>query len=156
LKWDFGWVGLGGFRMTTYFRTSILCMILWSAAAAPSQADTGTLRVIFGKGGLITAAGTGRGILTFHGKQYPFEASGAGFGATLGVSASEFGGRAFNLRTPSDLAGSYTGLGVGAALGAGAGWVRLRNEKGVVAVLRGPKIGVEVYANWGWVRIEMK
>ncbi|MGY8668572.1 hypothetical protein Q3C01_40250 [Bradyrhizobium sp. UFLA05-109] len=146
--------------MTTYVRTSILCtivtLVLWSAAAAPSQADTGTLRVIFGKGGLITAAGAGRGVLTFHSKQYPFEASGATVGATLGVSTSEFGGRAFNLRTPSDLAGSYTGLGVGAALGAGAGWVRLRNENGVVLVLRGPKIGVEAYANWGWVRIDMK
>jgi hypothetical protein len=146
--------------MTIYVRPSILCtivtLVLWSAAAAPSQADTGTLRVIFGKGGLITAAGTGRGILTFHGKEYPFEASGASFGTTLGVSASEFGGRASNLRTPSDLAGSYTGLGVGASLGAGVGWARLRNEKGVVLVLRGPKIGVEVYANWGWVRIDMK
>ncbi len=47
-------------------------------------------------------------------------------------------------------------MGVGAALGAGAGWVRLRNENGVVLVLRGPKIGVEVYANWGWVHIDMK
>jgi hypothetical protein len=79
--------------MIKYPWPSILCAVvtsfLWSATATPAQADTGTLRIVFGKVGLVAAAGKGAGILTFHGKHYAFVVAGASSGATpLGVSAS--------------------------------------------------------------------
>jgi hypothetical protein len=146
--------------MIKYPRSSILgavlTLLLWSATASPSQADTGTLRVVFGKAGLLAAIGSGEGILTFHGKHYPFIVAGASIGATIGVSASALRGTAHFINSPADLAGTYTGVGGGAAVAAGVSAVKLRNEKGVVLELRGAKLGAEVSANLPSVTITMK
>jgi len=146
--------------MIKYRRSSILCavltMFLWSATATPSHADTGKLRVVFGKAGLIAAAGSGEGILTFHGKHYAFLVVGASIGATLALSTSVLRGTALNISMPSDLAGTYTGSGGGAAVAVGVSGARLRNEKGVVLELRGAKFGVEASANLASITITMK
>jgi ABC-type enterobactin transport system permease subunit len=146
--------------MNKYPRSSILrallSFFLWSAAVTTSQADTGTLRLVFGKAGAVAAVGSGEGVLTFHGKRYPFIIAGASVGATLGVSASVLRGTATNISTPNDLAGTYTGTGVGAAVAAGVSAVKLRNDKGVVLELRGAKFGVEASANLPLVSITMK
>jgi hypothetical protein len=89
-------------------------------------------------------------------KKYPFEVYGASFGATLELSVSEFVGRALNLRSPGDLAGTYTAAGAGGALVAGAGGVRLRNANGVVLALHGPKLGVALSANLVRITIAMR
>jgi len=146
--------------MIKYSRSSILCAVLtlflWNATATPSQAETGTLRVVFGKAGLIAAVGSGEGILTFRGKHYPFLVVGGSIGATLAASTTLLHGTALNVSTPSDLAGTYTGAGGGAAAAVGVSGVRLRNEKGVVLELRGAKLGIEVSANLALITITMK
>ena len=146
--------------MIKYPRPSILCAVLtlflWSGTATPSQADTGTLRVVFGKAGLVASVGHGEGTLTFHGKHYDFLVVGGSIGATLALSTSGLRGTALNISTPSDLAGTYICAGGGAAAAAGVSGVRLRNEKGVVLELRGAKLGVEVSANLALITITMK
>jgi hypothetical protein len=146
--------------MIKYPRFSILCAVLtlfiWSGTATPSQADTGTLRVVFGKAGLVAAVGHGEGVLTFHGKHYGFLVVGGSIGATLALSTTVLRGTALNISTPSDLAGAYTGVGGGAAVAAGVSGVRLRNEKGVLLELRGAKLGVEASANLALITITMK
>ena len=139
------------------FRIAIMSALMTLAALTatvnPSQADTGTVHVLFSKAGVIAAVGNGTGVLTFHGKKYPFEVYGASFGATLELSVSEFVGRALNLRSPGDLA---TAAGAGGALVAGAGGVRLRNANGVVLALHGPKLGVALSANLVRITIAMR
>ena len=135
---------------------AVLTLLLWSATATPSQADTGKLHIVFGKAGLVAAVGSGEGILTFHGKHYAFLVAGGSIGATVGVSTSVLRGTALNINSPSDLAGTYTGVGGGVAVAAGVSSVRLRNEKGVVLELRGAKLGVEVSANLALVTVTMK
>ena len=146
--------------MIKFLRSSILfalsTMFIWSATAVPSRADTGALRLVFGKAGLIAAVGHGEGVLVFHDKNYVFTLVGASIGATLALSTTVLRGKAFNISTPSDLAGTYTGVGAGAAVVAGFAGVKLRNEKGVVLVLRGAKLGVEASANLPVVTITMK
>jgi hypothetical protein len=82
-------------------RPSILCAVLtlflWGATAIPSQADTGTLRVVFGKAGLVAAVGSGEGILTFHGKHHAFLVVGASIGPTIALSTSVLHGTALNM-----------------------------------------------------------
>jgi hypothetical protein len=68
------------------------------------------------QGGLIAAVGSGEGILTFHGKHDAFLVAGASIGTTLAASTSVLRGTALNISTPSDLAGTYTGVGGGAAV----------------------------------------
>ena len=127
----------------------------WTATVNPSQADTGTVRVLVGTVGVVGAVTEGKGTLAFHGKTYPFTVSGVSFGATLTLTVSEFEGRAMNLRTPGDLAGNYIAVGAGGAIVGGVGIARLRNAKGVILVVRGPKLGAGLSVSLARVTITM-
>jgi hypothetical protein len=124
--------------------------------ATPTRAETGAVSVVFTKGGLIVGVGGGQGVLTFHGKHYPFTVSGMSLGFTVGASTTKFVGRALNLHNPRDLAGSYAVAGAGGAVAAGAGGVQLQNANGVILQLSGPKVGAEVSAAVGGVTIAMQ
>ncbi len=121
----------------------------------PSQADTGTVRVVFGTAGIVAATGSGKGTLTFHGKTYPFEISGASVGATLMLTVSELEGRALNLHTPGDLAGNYIAVGAAGAIVGGMGVARLRNANGVILQMRGPRVGAGLSISLARVTIRM-
>jgi hypothetical protein len=134
--------------------------VVWSLAtcvalSSPSQAGTGQVRILFGTAAVVVGVGNGTGTLTFEGKTYSFEVSGASIGASLTQAVSELDGTVRNLRRPEDLAGNYIAVGVGAAIGGGAGVARLRNAKGVTLVLRGPKLGAGLSINLAKVTITM-
>ena len=135
---------------------AVLGFLVSVGLATPSQAETGAVAVVFTKGGFIIGVGGGQGVLTFRGKKYPFTVSGMSVGFTIGASTSKFVGRALNLRSPGDLAGSYAVGGAGGALAAGAGAVQLQNANGVILQLSGPRIGVEASAAVGGVTITMQ
>jgi hypothetical protein len=134
-----------------------LLALLTFGLATPSQADTGTVRVVFTKGGFIIGVGGGEGVLIFRGQRYPFTVSGMSVGFTIGASTTQFQGHALHLRTASDIQGSYSVIGAGGALAAGAGGVSLQNNRtGVVLQLAGGRVGVEVSAAVGGVTIALK
>jgi hypothetical protein len=133
-----------------------LSVLLACGLASPSKADTGTVRVVFTKGGFIVGVGGGSSVLYFRGHRYPFRVSGMSVGFTIGASTTQFSGHALNLRSPSDIQGTYSVLGAGGALAAGAGGVQLQNEKGVVLQLAGGKIGVELSAAVGGVTVALQ
>lgn len=141
------------------FRSAITAVVLalavWTVMVRPSQAENGTVRLVIGTAGIVAGTGNGRGTLTFHGKTYPFQISGASLGATLALTVSELEGRARNLRTAGDLAGNYIAVGAGGALVGGIGVARLRNANGVVLSVRGPKIGAGISINLARVTITM-
>jgi hypothetical protein len=118
--------------------------------ASSSHADTGTVRVIFTKGGVIV--GVGHGVLHFRGHNYRFTVSGMSVGFTIGASTSHFARRAPNLKSPTDIQGNSSVISAGGALAAGAGGVQLQNQRGVI-LLAGGKIGVELSAAAGGVTI---
>ena len=144
---------MGDFRGV--IMSAFLALVAWTATINPSPADTGTVRVVFSAAGVVASVGSGRGTLTFHGNTYPFTVSGASFGATLAMTVSEFQGRALNLHTPGDLAGNYFAVGAGGAVAGGVGVAWLRNAKGVILVLRGPKLGAGLSLNLARVTITM-
>ena len=133
----FGMLGLAGF-------------------STPSRAETGSVAVVFTKGGFIVGVGGGQGVLTLHGKHYPFTVSGMSVGFTIGASTTKFVGHALNLKGPASIEGSYSAIGAGGAVAAGAGGVQLQNANGVILQLSGPKIGAEVSAAVGGVTIRLK
>jgi hypothetical protein len=135
---------------------AVLALFASSGIATPSQAETGAVRVVFTKGGFIIGVGGGRGVLNFRGHNYPFRVSGMSFGATIGASTTDLVGRARNLHSPGDIAGTYSAIGAGGALAAGAGGVALQNQRGVVLELHGVKVGVELSAAVGGVTITME
>src|SRR6476620_9392467 len=140
------------FSSMTYI---FLTFAAWAAMGSPLLADTATLRVLFGTAGIVVGVGNGKGTLTFHGKTYPFEVSGASLGATLALTVSELEGWVLNLRTPGDLAGNYIGVGASGAIVGGVGVARLRNANGVILVVRGPKLGAGLSVNLARVTITM-
>ncbi|MBI5260687.1 MAG: hypothetical protein HY852_02570 [Bradyrhizobium sp.] len=136
---------------------AVAVVVTLASTATPSQAETGSVRVVFTKAGFIVGVGGGRGVLTFRGRHYPFNVSGMSFGATIGGSTSQLVGRALNLRSPGDIVGSYTAIGAGAAVAAGAGGVQLQNARnGVILQLSGAKVGVELSAALSGVQITME
>ena len=135
--------------------SAFLALAAWTVTVNPLQAETGTMRVLFGTAGVVVGVGNGKGTLTFHGKTYPFEVSGASLGATLALTVSELEGRVLNLRTPGDLAGNYIAVGASGAILGGVGVARLRNANGVILVIRGPKLGAGLSVNLARVTITM-
>jgi hypothetical protein len=121
-----------------------------------SRAETGQVAVVFTKGGFIVGVGGGEGLLIFRGKRYPFTVSGMSVGFTIGASTTKFVGRALNLRGPASIEGTYSTIGAGGAVAAGAGGVQLQNGNGVILQLSGPRVGAEVSAAVGGVTIRLK
>jgi hypothetical protein len=127
-----------------------------AGSSTPVRAETGLVSVVFTKGGFIIGVGGGEGVLVLHGKRYPFSVSGMSAGFTIGASTTKYVGKALNLRGPASLEGTYSVIGGGGALAAGAGGVQLQNGNGVILQLSGPKVGVEVSAAVGGVTIRLK
>src|SRR4051812_758817 len=131
--------------MTKYRTRLILIALLGSLAttglSSPTYADTGTVSVVFTKGGFIVGVGGGNGVLTLHGKHYRFTVSGMSLGFTVGASTTKLVGRALNLRSPRDLAGSYAAVGAGGAFAAGAGGVRVAEHQRCHSATQWPEGG---------------
>ena len=101
--------------MVKLWRSVLVSLALGSATLGPmaaTQAATGLVRIRVVNVGFILGAGGGQGALSLHGRVYPFSVGGIGVG-TFGASAAELVGRAYNLRSPYDLVGSYTAVGAG-------------------------------------------
>jgi hypothetical protein len=129
-----------------------LCIM--AAAAAPSQAQTGTVRLHVVKAGFIVGVGGGSGVLHFQGHSYPLRIGGIGIGS-LGVAAVDLSGTASNLRRASDIAGTYGAAGAGATFVGGGQVATLQNEHGVVLRVSGPQVGFQVTLGLGGMTIAM-
>ena len=138
--------------MTLAFALGLLASV---SIATPTLAETGQVRVVFTKGGFIVGVGSGQGVLTFRGKNYPFKVSGASVGATIGASTTKLVGKALNINGPRDITGTYSAIGAGGAFAAGAGGVQLQNGNGVILQLSGAKVGLELSASLAGVTITM-
>jgi hypothetical protein len=140
-------------------RTIALTVVTaWLAigSATPSRADTAYVRAVVTKGGFIIGVGGGTGTLVFRGHHYPLEVSGVSFGATIGASTSDLRGHAYHMHSPTDIEGTYSTIGAGAAIAGGAGGVRLQNPKGVVLELSGVRVGAELSAAVGGVEVRLR
>jgi hypothetical protein len=136
---------------------ALIALLVGVAGLSTSaRAETGRVEIVFTRGGFIIGVGGGEGVLLLHGRRYPFTVSGMSVGFTIGASTARYAGRALFLRGPASIEGSYSVIGAGGAIAAGAGGVQLRNRNGVVLQLSGPRVGVEVSAAVGGVTIRLR
>jgi hypothetical protein len=112
------------------------------ASSAPAMADSGSVRLRMANAGFIVGIGGGSGTLTFRGRTYPLRIGGITLG-TIGASGGSLVGRARNLRTATDIVGTYSAIGAGAALAGGARVFRMQNSNGVILELQGMQAGFE-------------
>jgi hypothetical protein len=137
-------------------RLALLGIVGLVGISSSVRAETGTVAVMFTRGGFILGVGGGEGVLRLRGNDYPFTVSGMSVGFTVGASTTRLVGRALNLRGPGSIQGTYSAVGAGVALAGGAGAVQLRNANGVILQLKGPRVGVELSAAVGGVTIRLK
>ena len=133
-----------------------LAAIFAPVVAGPGWAATGSVTLDIFKAGFVVGVGGGSGTLVFNGRRYPLTVGGLSLGATIGASKASLVGRAYNLRQPSDIVGTYTAVGAGVAVAGGASGIRLQNARGVVLELRGRNVGLEINANVSGVEIGMR
>ena len=97
----------------------------------------------------------GDGKLTFQGKDYPFDVKGLSV-VDLGVSKVTAVGEVFNLKKLSDFSGNYVAGQAGAAMGAGANAVIMKNQTGVVMKLTGTDAGIQLTLAGAGVDVKLK
>jgi hypothetical protein len=137
------------------FRTVLMALVASVCVASLSYAISGSVRVTVAKAAFVIGGGGGRGVLTFHHRNYPFTVQGLSLGVTAGASINRLVGRADHISELRDFSGTYSMIGAGAALVGGISGVHLRNDKGVTITLQGVKAGVEVSANISTVVITL-
>ena len=92
----------------------------------------------------IGSAALGGGTLTYQGRSYPISVSGLGIGG-IGASRLTASGVVYGLRSRDDLAGVYSQVRSGWALGAeGRGTLWLSNNKGVTMKLNTRRRGLQL------------
>jgi hypothetical protein len=138
-------------------RVAAIALLGLIVPVKPSLAQaSGHVRVKIVKAGLLVGGGAGTGVLSYRGRDYSFRLSGISLGITAGATVGRLEGWASGIRDVRDFAGSYNSVGGGGALVGGLGGVHLRNDKGVVIVLQGPKAGMEFAANISAITISLK
>jgi hypothetical protein len=130
-------------RVMKFCAACVTVLPLLLAAATPSHAQQGTVRLHIVKAGFIVGVGGGNGVLYYHGHRYRLSIGGIGVGS-LGIAAVDLVGTASNLHSPSDIAGTYAAAGAGATFVGGAQVATLQNEKGVVLNVHGVQAGFQV------------
>jgi hypothetical protein len=90
---------------------------------------------------LIVGGGSGKGVLTYQGKTYPFTFKGASVGG-VGVTKVHGVGNVYFLDRLEDFPGTYTAVGAGATAVKGVGASDFENGKGVFISVRAKTEGV--------------
>jgi hypothetical protein len=134
---------------------ALAALTIMAAAPSPSQAATGSVRLRIVRVGFIIGVGGGSGRLYFHHHVYPLTLSGIGIGS-LGIASVDLVGTASNLRSPFDIAGTYSAAGAGGAFVVGPSAATLQNDRGVVLQLRGVQTGFQVNVGLGGMTIGMR
>ncbi len=142
-------------RTTKFGSALLVAAAMLAAASNPSRAENGSVRMKISKVGFVVGVGGGSGTLTFKGKQYRLSIGGVSAG-TIGVASMDLVGTASNLKTASDIAGSYSAASAGLAIAGGAKVATLQNANGVVLQLQGREVGFEASAAVSGLSISLR
>jgi hypothetical protein len=89
---------------------------------------------------LLIGGSSGKGVLRYQGKEYPFTAKSLSAGG-VGVAAVHSVGDVHYLKSLDDFSGIYTGLTIGATAVKGKGAATFQNNKGVVVSVKSKSDG---------------
>jgi hypothetical protein len=142
-------------RATKFCVATMVAAIMLTTAPSRSYAETGSVRLKITKVGFIVGVGGGSGTLTFRGKNYRLSIGGVSAG-TIGAAGADLVGTASNLRTAADIAGTYSAVSGGVAVGGGAKGATLRNANGVVLQLQGRQVGFEASLSLSGLTISLQ
>ena len=145
-------------RLSWAFLGSMLLVCGFGVGATvPAQGPppSGTLSISTTSIAVGIGTNWGDGTLTTKGKRYQFTVQGLEVGA-VGVSTVRATGQVYHLGKVADLEGTYAAAEGGAAVGAGAGVLTMRNQHGVVINLQSAQRGVKLTAGVEGLTIALK
>jgi len=122
----------------------------YSAAELAKAKPTATLTLDEAEIRLIFGGSSGKGVLTFQGKTYPFTMKGGSVGG-IGIQKVHATGDVYFLNKTADFTGAYSAISAGATLGKGVGTTSFQNTKGVYISLKEKasgaalSLGIEVF-----------
>ncbi len=139
---------------------AVLAMLLAGAGVAAAQQaqplyPIGSISIDLTTVAAGVGASWGSGTLRLQGKTYPFSVSGLSVG-NVGIATINAVGNVYNLKRPSDLAGTYMAAGAGVTLAGGVGGLTMQNQRGVVVNLYSVQQGVQLNIGPQGFTIEMK
>ena len=146
-------------RISTAVQALAIMLVALMTLSTPSYSQgqkPPEVYITFVNAGFIVGVSGGSGTLVYQGKRYPLNIGGVSLGATFGASKAELSGTVQNMTKPSDIAGTYGATEAGYALVSGRKTARLKNTKGVVLVLRGRQVGLEVQLDLSGLQIALK
>jgi len=126
-----------------------------SIARAQEEAPDGTVKISSGSVAAGIGFSWGGGVLTYQGKDYPFDVSGLSV-ADVGISKAEASGSVSHLKKLADFNGNYTGVSAGVTVAGGGGGMALQNQNGVVLNLVGTTQGLKFKLGVDGVKITLK
>src|ERR1700704_3023024 len=145
-------------RLSSSIRAALIALtaVAGLAASSPASAESGTIAFSVLKAGWVIGGSGGSGTLVFQGRRYPGSIGGISPGFVFGASGKHFPGEVRHIRSPYDVSGVYGAAGAGAAIGAGAQFIVLRNEKGAELWLSGRQVGLQIKADLSGLAISMR
>lgn len=144
--------------------SGVFCAVMAAAVALPALAQTpkqysaediakakpsGTVTLDQEQINLIFGGSSGKGVLTFKGKTYPFTMKGGSAGASIGFTKTHGAGDVYFLNKIEDFTGKYSSAGAGAAAVKGVGTASYQNDKGVYLKLKQQTSGAELVLGIG-------
>jgi hypothetical protein len=125
----------------------VALVLAFAVTASPALADepSGTISVKLTSASALMGAAWGQGVLTFGPRNYAFKVKGLKV-LSVGLKKASVNGEVYNLKTASDLAGTYKQASKGGLtlIKGKKGTVVVENDKGVVINVTGGTKGLDV------------
>jgi hypothetical protein len=145
------------FKVRIVSRIALFLVLALATTAVPAQNPDPSGKVSIETTSIAAGIGVswGDGILSFQGKQIHFSVDGLTL-VDFGISKASAVGEVYNLTDTSKLAGNYLAGEAGFALAAGMGGITMRNQNGVVMVLRSVSQGARLQLGPAGLKITLK
>ena len=144
-------------KFRTISRIALFLVLALATTAVPAQSPEPSGKVSIESTSIAAGIGVswGDGILNFKGKQIRFSVDGLTL-VDFGISKASAVGEVYNLTDPSKFEGNYVAGEAGFTLAGGMGGIAMRNQNGVVMILRSASTGARLQLGPSGMIIKLK
>jgi len=138
-------------------RIALFLVLALATTAVPAQSPEPSGKVSIDSTSIAAGIGVswGDGILNFKGKQIRFSIDGLTL-VDFGITKASAVGEVYNLTDPSKFEGNYVAGEAGFTLAGGMGGIAMRNQNGVVMILRSASQGARLQLGPSGMIIKLK
>ncbi len=138
-------------------RIALFLVLALATTAVPAQSPEPSGKVSIDSTSIAAGIGVswGDGILNFKGKQIRFSVDGLTL-VDFGITKASAVGEVYNLTDPSKFEGNYVAGEAGFTLAGGMGGIAMRNQNGVVMILRSASTGARLQLGPSGMIIKLK